>query len=134
VFIASNIIVSETVYFANLLNISVFYISLLVVALGTDLPEISLLIRSLMSGKRELAMGDFFGAAAASTLLFGIFTILSGGEVLVINNFWVTFVFIILAIVLLYVFSRSKNFITRKEGLVMLGVYILFIFVEMWQR
>lgn len=131
VFIASSIIVEKTVYFAGLLDISAFYISLLIVAVGTDLPEFSLAVRSVISGKKEIAMGDFIGAASASTLLFGIFTLLGGGEVLTISNFFVTFIFIATALSLFYILSRTKQFISRTHGFLLLGVYILFIIFEL---
>lgn len=131
VFVASNLIVEKTIFFAGVLNISAFYISLIVVAIGTDLPELTLAIRSVISGKKELAMGDYIGAAAVSTFLFGLFTLLHNGEVLTISNFIVTFLFIALALCMFYFFFRTKNYISRNNGLIMLGVYILFVFFEL---
>lgn len=131
VFISSSIIVDKTIYFADLLNISAFYIGLIVIALGTDLPELSLAIRSVISGKRQIAMGDYIGAAAASTLMFGIFTLLHGGEVLTESNFIITFLFIITALGLFYFFFRTKNYISRGNGLILLGIYVIFVIVEL---
>lgn len=131
VFISSGIIVDKTVYLAGIFNISAFYISLFVIALGTDLPELSLAVRSVISGKREIAMGDYIGAAAASTLLFGIFTLLHGGEVLTVNNFVVTFLFITAALSLFYLFFHTKNYISRSNGFALLGIYVIFVIVEL---
>ncbi|MBP6882443.1 MAG: sodium:calcium antiporter [Candidatus Levybacteria bacterium] len=130
IFISSSIIVDKTVFFADMFNISAFYIGLLVIALGTDLPEMSLAIRSVISGKKDIAMGDYIGAAAASTLMFGIFTLLHNGEVLTSSAFLTTFIFILTALTLFFIFVKSKNFITRKQGILMFAVYIIFIFVE----
>jgi cation:H+ antiporter len=131
VFISSSLIVSKTIYFANFFNISTFYISLLVIALGTDLPELTLAIRSIISGKKDIAMGDYIGAAAVSTLLFGIFTILHNGEVITVSNFLTTFIFIITALSLFFFFSFKNQFLTRINGIFMLIIYILFIAVEL---
>ena len=131
VFISSSIIVDKTTYFANIFNVSAFYISLFVIALGTDLPEMSLAVRSVISGKREIAMGDYIGAASASTLMFGIFTLLHGGEIITESNFTITFLFIIVALSLFYIFFRTKNFISRTNGLILLAIYIAFVIVEM---
>ena len=125
VFLSSNVIVSKTMYFAGIMHISEFYISLIVVAIGTDLPELSLAIRSV------LAMGDYIGAAAASTFLFGIFTLFNNGEVLTISNFFVTFIFMLTALGLFYMFFRTKNFISRKNGIMLFGIYLLFVFFEL---
>lgn len=130
VFAASNIIVDKTLYFAQIFNISAFYISLIVVALGTNLPELSLAIRSVISGKKEIAMGDYIGSAAVNTFLFGLFTILHNGEVLTISNFIVTFAFIAMALGLFYLFFHTQNFISRKNGFVLLFLYVLFVILE----
>lgn len=134
VFISSRILLDKTLYFAELLGISTFYISLIVVALGTDMPEFILAIRSSMQKKKDIAMGDYVGAAAASTLLFGIFTLLNNGTIDTVGNFWVTFIFIAISLVLFYFFSRSKQFISRQEGLIMLATYIVFIFAEVFSK
>ena len=130
-FASSAIIVDKTMYFASLFNISAFYISLIVVAIGTDLPEISIAIRSAISGKKDIAMGDYVGAAAASTLLFGLFTLLSNGEILAVNNFITTFIFISSGLGLFYIFSYSKKYISRNNGFALLGIYIFFVALEL---
>jgi len=130
VFISSSLIVDKTMYFAEIFNISAFYIGLIVIALGTDLPELTLAIRSVISGKKELAMGDYLGAAAVSTFLFGIFTLLHNGEVITVSNFFVTFTFITTALLLFYYFSRSKNYVSRINGIILLGLYVLFVILE----
>jgi cation:H+ antiporter len=131
VFVASNLIVDKTMYFAQTFHISAFYISLIIVALGTDLPELSLAVRSVVSGNKEVAMGDYIGAAAISPFLFGLFTILHNGEVLTVSNFIVTFLFTLVALSLFFIFFRSKQFLSRNNGLIMLGIYILFVFFEL---
>lgn len=130
VFVSSSLIVDKTIYFAEFFNISAFYVSLIVIALGTDLPELTLAIRSVISGKKDLAMGDYIGAAAVSTLLFGIFTIMHNGEIITVSNFFVTFIFITAALTLFYLFS-NKNHISRKNGLLMFAIYLLFLFFEL---
>ncbi len=130
VFISSHVIVDQTLYFSQVFNISAFFISLLILSFGTNLPELSLAIRSVVLGKKDVAFGDYMGSAAVNTLLFGIFTLLNHGEVLTVNNFFTTFLFIFLALVLFFLFARSKNFISRKEGFILLLVYIGFLFIE----
>ncbi|MDQ3099044.1 MAG: hypothetical protein M3Q44_04840 [bacterium] len=130
VFVASKLIVDQTIFFADLFHISAFYISLIVVALGTDLPEITLAIRSVATGRNEIAMGDYIGAAAVSTFMFGLFTLMHNGEVITISNFATTFIFMVIALGMFYFFFRSKNFISRKNGFVLLSIYALFIIFE----
>lgn len=130
VFTSGNIIVRDTVYFSEFFHISPYYISLIYLSLGTNLPEISLAIRSVISGKKDVAFGDYMGSAAANTLLFGIFTVLTGGEVVTANNFIFTFFFICIGLTVFYFFSKSNKDISRKEGLLLLCLYIIFVYFE----
>lgn len=131
VFISSYAIVEKTNYFAQLINISTFYVSLIIIALGTNLPELTLAIRSVISGKKDLAMGDYIGSAAVNTLLFGIFTLMHNGEVLTISNFLTTFIFISIALGLFFYFSVKNQFLSRLNGIFMLAVYVLFVIFEL---
>jgi len=121
-------------YFSNTFNISAFYISLIVVSIGTNIPELSIAVRSAISGKKDIAMGDYLGSAAANTLVFGILILLSGGAVSIINNFAITFVFIFGALSLFYLFFRTKSFISRGNGVLLLGMYILFVALELFSH
>ena len=130
VFVSSTLIVEKTLFFAELINIPAFYISLIVISLGTNLPEISIAIRAVISGKRDIAMGDYMGSAAANTLFFGVFTILSHGEVLTVGNYLTTFIFISTALFLFFVFSATKKYISQLDGLMLLIVYFIFLVLE----
>lgn len=128
---ASNVVVDKTLYFSSIFNISAFYISLIVVSIGTNIPELSLAIRSAISGKKDVAMGDYLGSAAVNTFLFGMLTLLSGGEVILVSNFMTTFIFICSALLIFYILSITKNYISRTSGIFMLGIYLLFVFMEL---
>lgn len=129
-FIASNLIVDKTVYFAELLHIPAFYFGLLVIAVGTDLPELTLAIRSALSNKKDIAMGDYIGAAAVSTFMFGLFSLLHHGEVIAGASFIPTFGFMATALGLYYYFFRKNGAITRRGGLAMLVLYVSFFVLE----
>lgn len=131
VFVSSNTIVDGTLYFAAVFNVPAFYISLIALSLGTNIPEISIAVRSIYSGKKDIAFGDYVGSAAANTLLFGFFTILNSGEVITVNNFTKTFVMIAIGLGLFYYFSRSKHDISRKEGIILFLLYFIFTSLEL---
>lgn len=131
VFFSSQYIVYQTIAFSDIFQIPAFYISLIVLAVGTNLPELSLAIQAIVSGKKDIAFGDYLGSASANTLLFGFFTLLNKGEVLTVNNFAIAFVFIATGLGLFYFFAKSHKDISQKEGLALLLVYILFILYEL---
>lgn len=130
VFFVSKYIVDTTIYFSNLFQISPFLISLVIVSIGTNLPELSLVIRALLLKKKQIAFGDFLGSAAANTLVFGALVLLNKGDVIVPNNFFQTFIFIAGGLALFYIFSKSKQDISREEGLVLLLAYVAFLIFE----
>lgn len=130
-FVSSNIIVNSTIYFSNIFLISPFIISLLVLSLGSNLPELSIAIRSVILGKNDIALGDYLGSAAANTFLFGLFTILNFGRVITIKSFVPTFIIVLWGLALFFYFSRSNNDISRKEGIFLMLLYFLFISLEL---
>lgn len=130
VFVSSQFIVNQTLMYARLFDFSAFYLSLIVLSLGANLPELSIAVRAIISGKKDIAFGDYLGSAAANTLLFGIFTLINDGEVFTFNSFLVTFIFILSGLGLFFFFSRSKKDISRKEGFVLLAIYVAFVIYE----
>ena len=131
IFVSSNFIVDRTVLFGDMLSISPFYIGLIVLSLGTNIPELSIVIRSLRDNKKDIAFGNYVGSAAANAFLFGFLTLLNKKEIVTANNFFITFIFTLLALGLFYYFSKSKNNISRKEGVILLVLYFLFVILEL---
>lgn len=127
IFLASKFIVGETVYFASLFNVSEFIIGLVILSIGTNLPELSLAIKSIFLGKKEVALGDYLGSAAANTLLFGLFTLLNGKRVNVSVYSFRILILTLFGLGVFYLFSRSKNDISKREGKILLLIYLLFI-------
>lgn len=130
VFVACNIIVEKTISFGKLLGISPFVISLIILSIGTNLPELSLVFRALKDKKKDVAFGNYLGSATMSIIILSFLIFLSGGKILIINNFWKILVVTVIGFGLFFHFTRSKNDLSRKEGLVLLLVYLTFLAVE----
>jgi cation:H+ antiporter len=129
--VASNQIVNSTLYFADLLSISPFFVSLIVVALGTNIPELSIVFRSVLNKKKDIALADYLGSASANTLLLGVFTLLYGKTIQLPNHFFQRFSFLAVGLVLFYFFARTKNTISRRESIALLLMYITFVTFEL---
>jgi cation:H+ antiporter len=128
---ASNQIVNSTLFFADMFKISPFFVSLIVVALGTNIPEISIVFRSVLSGKKDIALADYLGSASANTLLLGIFTMMHGETIQLPNHFFQRFSFLAVGLILFFFFARSRNTLSRKESAILLSLYLGFIMFEM---
>lgn len=132
IFFASRFIVDKTVYFSQLLNLPLFLVSLLILPLGTNLPEFSIAVRSILSKKKEIAFGDYLGSAAANTLFFGFLTLVHGQRINVSRYSMITLIMFLFSFFLFYLFSRSKDEISREEGIILFLTYLLFVLVEIF--
>jgi len=130
VLLSSKILVDKTIYFANIFNFSPFLISLLLLSLGTNLPELSIAAESIFKKHKEVAFGDYLGSAAANTFLFGVLVLLNGSFTIASDNFFATLFLFSFGLVLFYLFARSKKDISRDEGIILLLVYLLFLVIE----
>jgi cation:H+ antiporter len=119
---------------AVFVGISPFILSLLVLSIGTNLPEMFVGIHSVLNKQKSIALGDYIGSAAANTLLFGLMTIFSSPINLNGYNYFLTFGILLLGVILFYFFSRSKQEISRSKGFILLMLYIVFIVSELMVR
>ncbi|MCX7956087.1 MAG: hypothetical protein N2593_03235 [Patescibacteria group bacterium] len=130
IFVASNFIVNQTIEYGKILGVPIFVVSVIILALGTNLPEISLAVRSIFMGKKEVALGDYLGSAAANTLIFGILALLNGARIHIENYSLKTLIVNLLGLGIFYIFSQSKKEISAKEGQILMLTAFLFVLVE----
>ena len=131
VFFASQLVVDQTLYFSGLFGVSPFLISLLVIGIGTNIPELSFAVRSIFSRSNQVAFGDYIGSAAFNTFLFGALALWYGKTIVLTNSYLVSVLVLTVGLILFYFFSKSKRSISRLEGLSLLLLYFLFIIVEL---
>jgi cation:H+ antiporter len=119
--------VGHSVNIASALRISPLVIGLILVSLGTDLPEIVNSITSSALGHGDINIGDSIGSVLAQmTLVFGLLPFLVGKfkvpkrEVLVIGACEV------LALILA-VSMAEKGYITRINALFLMASWLVFI-------
>lgn len=134
VYLSSSIIVDKTIWFSQVFSLSPFLISLFAVSVGTNLPELFIAIRGVVSGHKEIALGDYFGSACANTLIFGILTLFNMKPFSLINGFEVLFILMLLGFVLFYYFAMSDKNITKSEGFLLFLVYVSFVLFELSLR
>lgn len=127
---SSWVVVSQTEYFSTLLGLSQFFISLMVIGIGTNLPELSLIVRSLFMKSNQVAFGDYLGSASFNSFLFGILTLWHGKPIILTNSYVVSLGFLIVGLVLFYMFAKSKHSISKLEALGLFSLYVAFFAVE----
>src|SRR3989344_4875336 len=127
IFIAGHILVQESVFFAQVLTIPVSFIGLLLLSIGTNIPELVIAIRCVIGRHKDIAFGDYMGSAAANTLIFGFLVIANGSFPIEPSEALLTFVIFAVGCTLFYVFSKSKGDFSRKEGAILVALYVLFL-------
>lgn len=123
-------IVSITIVLAAAIQMPLFLVGVIMLALGTNLPELSVALRATASRHTTMALGNIMNSAAVNTAILGFVAILRpiyirSGHLLVVSA-----IFLLVAAVLLSVFVTTKRTLSRREGFVLLGIYVLFIATE----
>ncbi|MBU1091984.1 sodium:calcium antiporter [Patescibacteria group bacterium] len=112
----------------NMTSLSALSFGIIFVAIGTTLPELAFGIRARMMNHGSMAIGNSLGSVAFnSTLIIGIVSLINPIQISISFSFIIVALFLFLALLLFNVFAFSKSFISRKEGIVLLLVYALFL-------
>ncbi|MDD5055951.1 MAG: hypothetical protein PHZ00_06845 [Candidatus Peribacteraceae bacterium] len=131
IFVAGKILVDESVYFSQLLSIPASLVGLLLLSIGTNAPELVIAIRCIVGKHKDIAFGDYMGSAAANTAIMGFLAIAKGTFTLERSEFIPTFFLLLVGLILFFIFSRTKQIFSRKEGIALLGIYVLFILFQL---
>jgi len=110
--------------------ISPFVIGLFLVTFGTNLPEITLAVEAVLKKKRDIAFGDVLGSAVINTPILGIICIFAPFSVPDHLRMRATLILLAGTSLFFWWAASSKRDITRKEGIVLMIIYILFVAFE----
>jgi cation:H+ antiporter len=108
-------------------------ISLILIAFGTSLPELVFGMRAAIAKHEGLSLGNLFGAAVVnSTFILGITAIISPIHIDTENLRMVLIggIFMVVAILFANIFIGTRNKLSRKEGLILIAFYLVFLIVE----
>ena len=115
------------------LGLPSFLVGVLVVAVGTSLPELVLEIGAIKKREIALVFGDLLGSVVANaTLIIGVTTLISPVKVGGVSRYDLASFMFVLIFGFFWMFTNSKKRLDRWEGLVLLGFYFMFIGLEFW--
>jgi len=114
--------------FARVLGVSERIISLTIVSIGTSLPELATSVLASLRGERDIAVGNVVGRNIFNILaVLGIASVVSGGiDVTAAALRFDMPIMVAAAILCLPVFFTGR-LISRREGLLFLGYYALYM-------
>jgi cation:H+ antiporter len=128
--VGSHFIVTSAASIAGVLKINPVLIGMLIVGVGTTIPELFFSLKSVKKNEDGLAVGDIFGTVLAdATIVVGILAL--------INPFffpqkivYVAGLFMVAASIILLQFMHSDRALTKKEAYCLFVLWLIFVFVE----
>jgi len=129
------LIVKTSSILALALNIPLVLVGLLIVSIGTSLPELAFGIKAGFSGHKEMIIGNLFGSVIAnSCLVLGVTSLIYPITLTNVNLFLITAFFMLISVMLFATFIRSKEKLSSLEGILLIAIYVIFIIVTFMAR
>ncbi len=130
----SSLLVDTVIELGNNLHIEESIIGLFVLAIGTNIPELSMLT-AMKNGSTEddkqLVIGNLIGSATANTGILGLLGLLSMGfKINDFGNFLPAIIILAITICMFAVFGWTGRKIDRTEACILVLIYVSFIVTE----
>ncbi len=128
---ASEAVIQSAQFFSESLGISLALVGILIVGLGNVFPEMYFSIISARQDENWMVLGDLMGSVIiCATLVLGIVALVLPFEIKDFSPFLTARIFLILAVLFSLLFIKTGKKITKKEGLFLLFMYVIFLLVE----
>lgn len=125
-------VVRSAKFFAGAINLPLVVTGIIFVSLGTVLPELTFGIKAIAMGHREMALGNFMGTVVVnSTLILGVVSLISPLKIPNFSPYFVGILFTVIVALIFAAFIRTDLKITKKEALILLGIYALFLVFQL---
>ncbi|OGZ99875.1 MAG: hypothetical protein A3G49_00445 [Candidatus Sungbacteria bacterium RIFCSPLOWO2_12_FULL_41_11] len=122
--------VTSATSLANYFGVSPILIGMLIVGLGTTMPELFFSLKSVKKQDDSLAVGDILGTVLAdATIVVGILAVISPFS-FPQKIIYITGMFMVAASLVLFHFMRSGRTLSRKEAYMLVAFWLVFVLVE----
>lgn len=128
-------VVQSAQVFSDVLNLSLPVVGILIVGLGNALPETYFAIVSARKGHTWLILGNLMGSVIVSaTLVLGIVVLISPIQNIDFSPFAIARIFLVISAVFFLIVVRTGQKITKKEAILLIGIYVLFLIAEIFLK
>lgn len=133
VVLGSDFTVSSVINIAQAFEVSEVIVSVLIIGLGTSLPELSISISAILKKRTHMSVGNIIGSNILDTLLpIGVAAVISAvtfeRSLLLLD---LPYIFVMTAIVLALFFW--KRGLGRTQGVIILSLYGLYVAIKVMQ-
>lgn len=134
VHVGAEITVDNTVKIADFFNVSQTFISIVIISVGTSLPELTTSYAAIKKNRINIAIGNLIGSNMFNTLcVLGVSSLINpivlDGNYLLID----CGVFALVCLVMV-LFTKRKPEISKFEGFSLISIYILYIVYVLYRR
>lgn len=127
-FFGGKFIVDSSVFIASSLGLSQALIGLTIIAVGTSLPELAASVMAARKNQADMAVGNVIGSNIFNILwVLGLSAVISPISYNPAMNFDIIFLIIISLGLLPLIFMGKKYHFTKKEGLLLITLYIAYL-------
>jgi len=128
---AADMIVRLASKIALALNLPLMMIGLVIVAIGTTLPELAFSLKAVKDHQPSMVFGNLLGSIVTnSTLIIGVVALIAPVRIEALAEYLLATLAFVIAFGLFYYFIRTKHQLERWEGAFLLGFYLSFVFSE----
>ena len=134
--IASKYVVESALTLSELWGVSQSFIGIMIVGIGTALPELSTALKGIMKGAHEISIGTILGSNITDPMLslpLGAIATSSIGLTFDKNLLWFDMPFwFIVSIIALFLLGRNLKIgkQEKKEGYILIALYLVFVFIK----
>lgn len=123
---SSDLVVKMATGVATVLHINSMVVGIVVLAIGTTLPELILSITAIREKQVALVFGNLLGSVVTnSTLIMGILAVIRPVSVATAPNLAMTNISFVLLFGLLWLLTKTKKSLERWEGMVLVGCFLM---------
>jgi len=127
---SADVIVKISIQLALIANIPLFVVGLILIAMGTSLPELAFSLRTLEDHEPSMFFGNLLGSTIAnSTLIIGTVSVIQPIKILAVNQYFIAVIAFIVIFLSFWYFIRSKHRLDRWEAGFLLFLYAVFLLV-----
>jgi cation:H+ antiporter len=127
--LASRFLVFSSISLSEILNISPYFVGLIIIGIGASTPELTVQIRSILKHHQNIAFGNVLGSLVAnSALVLGLVALIKPVYIQP-STLIVTAIFMVTGTIYALLIMEKET-VTRKQGLMLIGFYLLFLLTE----
>ena len=126
IIISSDLLVDNAILIAEQIGISQKLITMVVIVIGTSLPELVMTSLAARKNEHEMAIGNIIGTNIFNICIVLGLPITLLGDINIVGFNVIDIFFVAIAAVLLFFFANNGRRVSRREGIVMIGVFITY--------